>query len=154
MSTILERETAVAQFMKDRHAEGVVIGHEYFWDLFGLVKPRGKNMSIEEAGRINMRFANRMAELVGNLLKLHKVDLQNAFSKGYRIVPHQERISTTVKDFRKTMHKELNRHVDRLVYIDGADNLSFNDQRQRDYVLQMAAAVKHSLRTMPRYPKD
>jgi hypothetical protein len=153
MSTKLERETIATKFLDDMHAEGVVIKHEYFWDLFGMVKPHGHNMTIEAAGKINMQFMSRMKELVDTLLKVHKKDLQSVFSKGYRLVPHQERIRTTVRDMSKTLNKELNSHIARLTHIEGAENLSYTDQRHRDYAMQMAAGMKRELRAMPRYPK-
>lgn len=139
-------------FLEERHMEGVVIPQEYFWDLFGLQMPR-KSTPRGEAQPLDFQFAGNMRSLRRELLVVHKLDLQNARGKGYRLVPFQERVDLATRDGRKAARKALRDYTERLTHIPHVEQLPFPQRLMREAALATNSAIESMLRRPKRYPE-
>lgn len=149
------RESILNKFIKDRHGEGEPIPHEYFWDLFGLKEPKG-NVDIKAAEKVRLKFASMMENLKNDLLDDPEIylDLVNMRGRGYFIVPHQNRADVVEREARRSLNKDLKWFTKRMSNIKNPENLSYTQQRQRDFMLQKFDAMRRDLRARPRYPKS
>lgn len=147
------RESILEGFLAARFKEGQPISHSYFWELFGLQEPRGA-IDVEFLDKIKLRFMTCMEGLRNDLLDKHFLDLQNMRGQGYYLVPYQDRITVAEKDTRKVLSKEIRRAIRRMTKIKDPENLSYTQQRQRDYALQTYEALRRDLHARPRYPKS
>ncbi|TIT84200.1 MAG: hypothetical protein E5W55_34765 [Mesorhizobium sp.] len=95
-----------------------------------------------------------MEKLKDALLGHHKADLVSNGKRNYLLLHQKDRIKVAVKDTTTSVRKWLNKGSKRLENIPNVDNLSYTEQRHRDFALQMFEAMKRDLRATPRYPKD
>ena len=143
----------VKQFLADQHAEGELLPKSYFWDLFGLKEPKGM-VKVSEVEKANFAFLSCMEKLKDALLNNHKADLVSNGKRNYVLLHLKDRIRVAVKDTTASLRKHLNKGAKRLENIPNVENLSYTEQRHRDYALQMFEAMKRDLRATPRYPKE
>ena len=143
-------EDIVATFLADAHPEGKVIPHKYFWDLFGLDKPLPHTPNAK-AEREKLHFTTCMDRLKSALLD-HKLDLQNVYSQGRRLVPYLERVSCAAEDNDKIIKKALRNRRKRMLAIEHPEQLPLPQQRVRELVLITDDTIMKMVNSRKRYP--
>jgi len=142
---MLNRSEILQKFLDDKHADGNIISLKYFWALFGINRA--------DNARAQFKFLGCMDRLKDDLLHKHEADLQNVWSKGYMLVPWQERIDRAVEDTKKGTRKMLRKGRARLTYIPHPEQLNYEKQRERDAALQAFEMARRLLSTQRRYPE-
>lgn len=146
MSNKQTRQAALDRFLEDKHQEGDLIPHVYFWELFGLKQPKGDLVSK----KAQLAFAGDM-EWLKNRLFEHHMDLQNVRKEGYALVRWVERTDAAVTDSKAEIGRAIRMGIKRLESIPNIHMLNSDQQRRHDAGLLMLQHINAIRRNKNRF---
>lgn len=123
---------AAAEFVKN-YPEGHIVSHEEMYRIFGMPCPeRIKELNFREGSRLSLKYMSSVESLRNALLRM-KCDLQNIRAKGYRLVPHDERVQVATQDGYHELKRAQAKMSRRLRAIPRLEELNLEDKLRLEH---------------------
>ena len=103
---------ALKIFLSQNHQQGEIVPKEWFYRNFGIEEP-DRSMPYFEGQKLQLQFMSAFESFRQSLLVDHRIDLQNVYARGYKIVPanmqaelaHAEGIQSAVLCLAKALQR-------------------------------------------------